>query len=104
METINIKYVPTFKRDLKKVSRRHKDVSICLQKFEEQLQSGILEEKLKKHKFFGMLGEDTKCVHLKPDCILIYNDDKGNGVITFIRIGSHADTIGHKRWMKKLNY
>ena len=104
METVNIKYIPTFKRDLKKVSRRHKDVNICLQNFEEQLQSGIVEERLKKHKFFGMLGEDTKCVHLKPDCILIYNDGKDNGVITFIRIGSHADTIGHKRWMKKLNY
>lgn len=37
-------------------------------------------------------------VHVKPDCILIYTEDDELGIITYQRLGSHANIIENRVW------
>lgn len=81
-------YKTTFKKDLKLIKKRGKDI----QKLYEIISDLINQKPLaKKHVDHPLKGEYTDCreCHVEPDWLLIYLI-KGNS-ITFVRTGTHSD-------------
>jgi len=81
-------YTRQFERDLKRVSRRGKN----LEKLKIILRTLIEEEKLdpihRDHKLIGNWLDRREC-HLESDWLLIYKKEKDR--IIFERTGSHSD-------------
>lgn len=83
-----VRAVSQFKRDLKKVKKRGKD----LMKLDTLLQTvrrgKKLNSKYREHKLHGNYNNKLEC-HIEPDWLLIYEVDKQ--YVTLYRTGSHAD-------------
>ncbi len=78
----------TFEKDLKRMSKRGKDIS-KLQKFLDKLQHGeAIAPKYKVHRLSGVWN-DFLDAHLEPDWIVIFNVDKTT--INLARTGTHSD-------------
>ncbi len=81
-----------FDRDLRRVSRRGKELS-KIQEIMNMLANGeILPQRNKDHPLIGNFAERREC-HIEPDWILIYKIDEGNNKIIFERTGSHSDVF-----------
>ena len=83
-----IEYTGQFKRDLKKVKKRGKD----MQKIKEPIRLLIEEESLPPvYRDHPLTGNWRGCrdLHIEPDWLLIYRLSKN--VIRFERTGSHSD-------------
>ena len=81
-------YKTSFKRDLKLIKKRGKDI----QKLYDIISDLIHQKPLaKKHVAHSLKGEYSDCreCHIEPDWLLIYLI-KDNS-ITFIRTGTHSD-------------
>lgn len=81
-------YKTSFKRDLKLIKKRGKDIRKLY-----NILSDLIDQKplAKKHVDHPLKGEYSDCreCHIEPDWLLIYFI-KANS-ITFIRTGTHAD-------------
>ncbi|MDD9335551.1 MULTISPECIES: type II toxin-antitoxin system YafQ family toxin [unclassified Candidatus Tisiphia] len=80
--------VTVFKRDLKRIVKRNKDLK-KLYKVVEILVQGIpLPSKYRSHKLIGNYGSKYEC-HIEPDWLLIYEitDD----LVILHRSGTHVD-------------
>ena len=77
-----------FKRDVKRLKKRHKD----LEKLKIIIQLLVAGEKLRPenrdHKLKGTLKDCRKC-HIEPDWLLIYRIEGSE--LCLARTGSHAD-------------
>jgi len=77
-----------FKRDVKRIKQRGKD----LDKLKRVLETLVREEKLapkyRDHVLVGQYKGTREC-HIEPDWLLIYELAKGE--IVLIRTGSHSD-------------
>ncbi len=77
-----------FLKDLKRASRRGKDIN-KLDNIIELLQTGqLLPVKFRDHSLRGIWADFREC-QIEPDWLLIYRIDQNN--LYLIRIGTHAD-------------
>ena len=62
-----------YQKDLKKARKRYKNIDGCIDAVSDQLKNDV-------------------------DCILIYTEDDELGIITYQRLGSHANIIENRVW------
>jgi mRNA interferase YafQ len=85
-----IEYTNQFKRDLKKVKKRRKNIDL-LQKIMTLIEyEKTLPQKLKNHSLIGKW-KHYKEIHLEPYWLLIYKIEHQNNTVVFARTGTHAD-------------
>ncbi len=79
-----------FDRDLRRASRRNKNLS-KIKKIMLKLAAGKpLLPSNRDHSLTGNFAERREC-HIEPDWLLIYKIDEDNKEIIFERTGSHSD-------------
>ena len=77
-----------FKKDYKLANKRSWNISLVDAIISDFMNEIPLDEKHKDHPLTGNHLGFREC-HIKPDSLLIYQ--VGNGVIVFVRMGSHSD-------------
>jgi len=77
-----------FKKDYKLAIKRSWNISLGDAIISDLMNEIPLDEKHKDHPLTGNHLGCREC-HIKPDWLLIYQ--VGNGVIVFVRMGSHSD-------------
>jgi mRNA interferase YafQ len=83
-----IRQVNSFKRDLKKIKKRSKDLD-KLYLIVEKLSKDIdLDSKNRPHKLSGNYAEKWEC-HIEPDWLLIY--EVTDDLVILYRTGTHSD-------------
>jgi mRNA interferase YafQ len=86
----SIEITNKFKRDVRRCKRQQKD----MEKFKtvsELLEKGEpLPEQNRDHVLTGNWRGHREC-HLEPDWLLIYEVDEQEKILTFMRMGSHAE-------------
>jgi len=88
---LELRYTSKFKRDMKRITRRGFPP---LAEIQEVIRLLLQQEPLPaKYKDHALRGEWTgfRDLHIRPDCVLIYEIQGRNLVLT--RIGSHADVF-----------
>lgn len=83
-----IKLAHEFKRDMKKLKKRGKDLSKLDKVVQSLIKSKKLDSKYREHKLQGNYINKLEC-HLEPDWLLIYEID--DAYVTLYRTGSHSD-------------
>ena len=85
-----IKFTSAMKKDMKKVVKRHYDLTLFAE-IVEKIANGIpLEEKYKDHELEGNWAGHREC-HIKPDWLLIYQIKNDVLVLELSRTGTHSD-------------
>lgn len=83
-------YTKEFKKDYKRVTRRglpeEEIQAVMLMIMEEK----VLPAKYKDHILKGEFKGFGEC-HIRPDWLLIYLKEPKEGVVTFVRTGTHSD-------------
>ena len=83
-----IRRTSQFKKDVKRMKKRGKDLS-KLKEILEKITSGqALEPKIRDHVLVGQYRGTREC-HIEPDWLLIYERAKSEMVL--IRTGTHTD-------------
>ena len=85
---LNLTYTNQFKKDLKLIDKRHKDIKKLKSLIKKIINEEILEQKYKKHKLAGVYKNRWEC-HIEPDWLIIYLED--NSDVVFERTGTHSD-------------
>ena len=81
-------YTRQFKRDLKKLEKRNKDVTKLKPIIKNLINKKPLPENCRDHRLVGNYRDRREC-HIEPDWLLIYKVTKEE--ITFERTGTHSD-------------
>ena len=79
-----------FKKDLKRVKKRGKDLSLLKEVLQLLREEQILEEKYRDHALTGDYIGFREC-HVQPDWLLVYRYDNDVLVLTLSRTGTHSD-------------
>ena len=79
-----------FDKDLKKTSRRGKDLSKIRAIMLTLATGQPLPEKNQDHILVGNYAQRREC-HIEPDWLLIYKIDEDHNEIIFERTGTHSD-------------
>jgi len=82
-----------FKKDYKKCLRRGYDEEKIIMIFRHLIENGIVPENYKHHKLIGNYAGCLEC-HIKPNWLLIWQQDDENKEISLERTGTHADLFG----------
>lgn len=77
-----------FRKDLKRMTKRRKDLNKLKAVVLKLLNQQPLETRYKDHVLIGNYGGRREC-HIEPDWLLIY--EPLEGAIIFERTGTHAD-------------
>ena len=77
-----------FKRDIKRLQKRGKDIDKLKQVIRLLINAEKLELKLRDHQLRGLLKDCREC-HIEPDWLLIYRIEGSE--LCLVRTGSHAD-------------
>ncbi|MDX1777138.1 MAG: type II toxin-antitoxin system YafQ family toxin [Desulfobulbales bacterium] len=77
-----------FKRDVKRLQRRGKDLEKLKQVIKLLLHAEKLAARHRDHRFKGILKDCREC-HIEPDWLLIYRIEGSE--LCLVRTGSHAD-------------
>ncbi len=77
-----------FKRDVKRMQRRDKDLEKLKEILRLLINAEKLEQKYRDHQLKGLLKDCREC-HIEPDWLLIYRIEGSE--LCLIRTGSHAD-------------
>lgn len=85
-----LKYTGQFKKDLKRCQKRGMNLSL-LQKVIEILQeTGSLPSEYKPHLLSGQFAGCWEC-HVKPDWLLIWEQDDKELTLLLLNTGTHSD-------------
>ena len=79
-----------FKKDLKRVKKRGKDLSLLKEVLQLLREEQILEEKYRDHALTGDYIGFREC-HVQPDWLLVYRIENDILVLTLSRTGTHSD-------------
>jgi mRNA interferase YafQ len=77
-----------FKRDVKRLQKRDKDLGKLKKVIHLLINAEKLEQKYRDHQLKGLLKDCREC-HIEPDWLLIYRIEGSE--LCLIRTGSHAD-------------
>lgn len=80
----------TFRKDIKKVKKQNKDLSILKNVVSLLISQKPLPKKYREHNLVGRLRGYKEC-HLEPDWLLIYQYDFSNNLLILVRTGSHSE-------------
>jgi len=81
-------FTTRFNKDIKRVKKRHKDLSKLKKVIDSLINQQPLNKNYKDHILIGNYAGAREC-HVEPDWLLIYVIDQES--ITFTRTGTHAD-------------
>lgn len=87
-----IKYTTKFKKDVKLIVKRGKDLNKLGDIVEKLANKEVLEEKFRDHELTGLYKGFREC-HIEPDWLLIYRYIEGVLVLSLSRTGSHSDLL-----------
>lgn len=87
-----IKYTTKFKKDVKLIVKRGKDLNKLGDIVEKLANKEVLEEKFRDHELAGLYKGFREC-HIEPDWLLIYRYIEGVLVLSLSRTGSHSDLL-----------
>jgi mRNA interferase YafQ len=91
MNLLTPKEENSFKKDLKKIKKRNKDINKLKQIVAKLIHQERLPEKNRNHLLKGNYKDLYEC-HIEPDWLLIYRTTKDSLIL--IRTGSHSDLFG----------
>lgn len=80
----------SFKKDFKRCKKRGYDVSLFKKLIDKLAKNGKLPAKYKPHKLTGNYTNRWEC-HIKPDWLLIWEQDEETKTIYLDRTGTHSD-------------
>lgn len=87
---LKLVYKNSFKKDVKKLEKRHYDMSL-LDKVIVLLATGEpLPAKYREHRLSGKFEHAFEC-HIAPDWLLIYLRNNETVTLTFTHTGTHSD-------------
>jgi mRNA interferase YafQ len=86
-----IRRTSQFKRDVKRMKKRGRDLDKLKEILERIIGGQQLEAKYRDHVLVGQY-EGTRECHIEPDWLLIY--ELAQSEIVLIRTGTHADLFG----------
>ncbi|MDD7703030.1 MAG: type II toxin-antitoxin system YafQ family toxin [Lachnospiraceae bacterium] len=79
-----------FRKDLKRINKRGKDLSLLKDVLQTLREEQALEEKYHDHALTGNYIGFREC-HIQPDWLLVYTINKEELILTASRTGSHSD-------------
>lgn len=79
-----------FRKDLKRINKRGKDLSLLKDVLQTLREEQALEEKYHDHALAGNYIGFREC-HIQPDWLLVYAINKEELILTASRTGSHSD-------------
>ena len=79
-----------FRKDLKRINKRGKDLSLLKEVLQTLREEQALEEKYRDHALTGNYIGFREC-HIQPDWLLVYAINKEELILTASRTGSHSD-------------
>ena len=82
-----------FKKDVKRIKKRKYEIQLLKDVVELLENKGELPLKNKTHKLIGNYIGCLEC-HIKPNWLLIWQQDDENKEISLERTGTHADLFG----------
>ena len=85
-----IKPTSQFQKDLKKMVKQHKDLSLLTEIINNLANAVPLPEKNKDHELSGNFKGCREC-HIQPDWLLIYEINNNELILYLTRTGSHSD-------------
>jgi mRNA interferase YafQ len=83
-----IRRTTQFKKDVKRMLRRHKNFEEFKQVLEALFTENVLEAQYRDHSLVGEYAGFREC-HIEPDWLLIYESTPE--FLTLIRTGTHSD-------------
>ena len=83
-----VRQVGSFKRDLKKITKRSKDLNKIYGIVEKLAKGAKLESRHRPHALVGNYVNKMEC-HIEPDWLLIY--EVTDDLVILYRTGTHAD-------------
>jgi mRNA interferase YafQ len=90
---LTIRWSTKFRRDVKAAQKRGKDMRKFKQIHEILIEEKPLPPKNKDHILSSNWQGCREC-HIEPDWLLIYRVLGNDGVLEFVRMGSHSDLFG----------
>lgn len=85
-----VKFTSAMKKDMKKVEKRHYDLSLFAEIVGKLANALPLDEKYYDHELEGNWKNHREC-HIKPDWLLIYQIKDDVLILELSRTGTHAD-------------
>ena len=87
-------YTQKFLRDVKKIKKKHFDLSRLDQVLDDlaNYNSALLKRKYRKHQLKGRWSEYEE-LHVDADWLLVYKHDKNRMVLTLMTTGSNDQTL-----------
>jgi mRNA interferase YafQ len=88
--SLSIRVVTRFERDVKRMARRHKDLT----KLETVIATLVAEEPLpSRYRDHALTGDlhGWRDIHVEPDWLLIYRINRSILELILLRTGTHAD-------------
>ena len=79
-----------FRKDLKRINKRGKDLSLLKDVLQTLREEQALEEKYRDHALTGNYIGFREC-HIQPDWLRVYAINKEELILTASRTGSHSD-------------
>ena len=90
MSKYEVKFTKQFKKDLKLLERKHKDITLLKQIVYKLANGEQLPIQNRDHELTNNWFGHREC-HIQPDWILIYRIESDVLVLTLSRTGSHSD-------------
>ena len=88
-----LNYSSRFKKDLKRIKKQSAQNFLLLLNIVQLLEFGGISQITKKHKPHPLTGNYKYYfdIHVLPDLLLIFKEDKNNKIIYLTRAGSHSE-------------
>lgn len=87
---LEIKFTTQFKRDVKLLSKQHKNLDLLFDTIEKLANMETLDSKYKDHNLSGDFYGCREC-HIEPDFLLIYEIHNDIMALLLVRTGSHSN-------------
>lgn len=91
---LTIEYTSIFKRDYKKLIKKHYDMD-KLEKVIQLLVTNCQDELIRKYRDHSLKGnwKGYRELHIEKDWLLVYKIDEGQLILTMVRTGSHDEIL-----------
>lgn len=93
MMKYEIKPSSMYKRELRKMAKQHKDMSLLNAVITKLANGESLPEQNHDHELTGNFKGCREC-HIQPDWLLVYEIREGELLLYLLRTGSHSDIFG----------